>query len=344
LPKTIPSSWTIKPSINDELKAANATFDLSSIDLNPNTKSVQETAFTDLNGKGKFTLNMTTGVVTFTPSAGKTGDAIARYTIRDSNKNTSTQASITVTISTTVNTGPIKILFIGNSRTWYQPCSGTSGQFPAYNIPTMLQAMSVNETRAVQATVVTDCGRTLSEHWNTFRDVQAPIATKGWDYVVLQMGTAETDTGSQQSTLSLLKFQYKDAILNANPNAKIVLYENWSLKNAPNDQPRLTDFYQLVANDLGTKIAPVGRAWRQTGFLETQLFIDDNESKHATTLGAYTAASTFFSLIYGKQAPSTIGVPSVSSNFPQYQFSSVDASAARTKAFGAYSGMDAKYK
>lgn len=327
------TSTTIRPADNDIFDSSTSRV-LSSIDLDAN-KDGQQLTYNDSTGKGTFSLNTSTGVVTFKPNAGKTGTALAIYTIKDSNGNVSNPANITVTISTFVPTGPINVLFIGNSRTVYEPCN--SG-FAAYDIPNMVQSMAVGETRKLAVTTVTNCGQTLTGHFaNTVppTDARVQIGTKGWEYVVLQAATNETDNTAQSSIRSLLQ-QYKTAILTTNPSAKIVLYENWSLLDAPLDQQRLTNFYQSAADDINAKIAPVGRAWRQGSFTELQLFNADGDAKHATTLGAYVAASTFYSLFYGKQAPSATGVPG-GIGFPE-------GSTARTNAFNAYSSMNIKYK
>jgi hypothetical protein len=336
------TSATIKPADND--KKGDGDLLVSSIDLDTG-KDGQQISVNDSTGKGTFKLTSSTGIVTFTPVAGKTGKAETSYTIKDTNGNISSPATITVTIGETPPpTGPIKVLFIGNSRTYYEPC--TSG-FAAYNIPNMVQGMAVGETRKLEVKTVTDCGQTLAGHFsNTVppTDARVQIGTKGWEYVVLQAATNETDNGTQASTRSLLQ-QYKTAILATNPNAKIVLYENWSLLCTPtitsfcgpSDQQRLTKFYQDAADDLGAKISPVGRAWRLVGFTEAQLFNADGEGKHATTLGAYTAASTFYSLFYGKQAPNATGVPS--------GIGITEASTARSNAFSAYSSPSmSKYR
>jgi Surface adhesin CshA repetitive domain len=331
------TSKMIEPAAND--KKGDAELDPSSIDLNTTVDGQQKT-YKDTAGLGTFTLNAS-GVVTFTPSTGgKPGKALARYRIKDFNGNVSGSASISVTISSTVLTGNIKVLFIGNSRTFYEPCSTLNGPHSAYNIPSMVENMSVNENRKLEVYVVTVCGRTLAEHFGTTNApgvARAPIAQKGWEYVVLQAATDETASATQAATISVLQ-QYRSAIVAANPNAKIVLSENWSLKDSQADQSRLTTFYQTAADNLNTaKIAPIGRGWRQPGFLETQLFINDTENKHATTLGAYIAASTYFSLFYSKQAPTTTGVPS--------SLSSVDASTARANAYNAYSSPSmSKYR
>jgi Surface adhesin CshA repetitive domain len=337
-PKAIPDTidvslaTTVKPSGND-VKGSADLLD-STIDLDVNTIN-QQTFWDDVNKLGRFSLDTKTGTVTFKAATGKTGNgAVANYTIKDSNGNVSNTATIKVAVAP-VTTGPIKVLFIGNSRTWYEPCSSLNGPFSAYNIPNMLQNMAGSKIELTKA--VTDCGQSLSGHFsNTVPPTEAriQIATKGWDYVVLQASTPETDSASQPSTISLLQ-QYKTAILATNPNAKIVLSENWSLQGYPADQSRLTTFYQQAADSLGAKIAPIGRAWRVASFTEDQMFINDTELKHATTLGAYIAASTYYSLFFGKQADGT-GVPS--------GISSGDALTARTNAHNTYSNLNTKYK
>ncbi|MGE9313013.1 DUF6923 family protein [Niabella sp. CJ426] len=55
-----------------------------------------------ITGKGTFTLNPATGVVTFTPVAGFTGEAIIEYTIKDNQGNISNHATIKVTVDATL--------------------------------------------------------------------------------------------------------------------------------------------------------------------------------------------------------------------------------------------------
>jgi hypothetical protein len=315
---------TIKPADNDV--KGDAELVISSIDLNPNT-STQDFSFPDTNGRGTFQLNKSTGVVTFSPASGKTGDASARYTIKDSNGLVSSAATIKVTIGTVV-TGPFKVLFIGNSRTRYESC--VSG-FATYNIPQMLQDISANETRKVERTAVTECGKTLQQHWddgNVAGRARAFLALGGWDYVILQAHTNEVAAGSAilQNTVQL----FKTEILRTNPNAKIILEENWR-KLGFTSQADITPVFETVASNLGTKLAPVGRAWVRSGLSDAQLFNADGESIHATPLGAYAAASTFYWMIYKKDVPSTFGVPSA--------LTSLESAAARDGAKKAYNEM-----
>jgi hypothetical protein len=337
-PKAVPDSQTINPNTATSttiLPADNDIFDssasrvLSSIDLDAN-KNGQQLTYNDVTGKGTFSLNTSSGAVTFKPNAGKTGTALATYTIRDSNGNTSNPAKIEVTISTFVPTGPIKVLFIGNSRTRYVSCNSVYAQ---YDIPEMLQNISnaSTEPRKVEPTVVTDCGKYLKQHYddgNFAGRARGFLALGGWEYVVLQANTNEVDA-TLRSTVQL----FQSEIQRTNPNAKIILYENWR-KLGITQQTDLTPVFEGVASSLAIKLAPVGRAWVRSGLADNQLFNGDGELIHATPLGAYAAASTFYWMIYKKDVPA-VGVPS--------GLFGLDA-AARTGARNAYTDMNSNFK
>jgi hypothetical protein len=320
---------TIKPADNDV--KGDAELVPSSIDLDV-TKGGQQSIFV-IADKGTFQLNKSTGIVTFTPIAGKTGDAIARYNITDTNGNVSSNANIKVTIRGIPPAGPIKVLFIGNSRTVYESC--TSSVFPTYNIPKMLQSIAANETRKIEATPATGCGKTLQEHWNEGKvagRARGFIDVGGWEYIVLQAHTNDVAAGSASLKNTIQLFQTE--IREKNPNATIILYENWR-KLGVTQQTDITLVFESVASGLGTKLAPVGRAWVRSGLADAQLFNNDLEYIHATPLGAYAAASTFYWMIYKKDVPTSTGVPSGLSGFD---------GAARTGAKNAYTDMGINFK
>lgn len=74
----------------------------SSVDLDPSSAGTQTTRAT---AEGTFSVNAT-GVVTFTPAASFTGDAVATYTVQDNAGATSNAATITVTVAN-VNAAPV---------------------------------------------------------------------------------------------------------------------------------------------------------------------------------------------------------------------------------------------
>jgi len=78
--------------------------------------------------------------------------------------------------SNSTNSDPLKILFIGNSYTYYN------------SSPELLKAL-VNEkfpNKPLEIQLISQGGMTLKRHWEEGRSVEA-IKSNDWDYVVLQV-------------------------------------------------------------------------------------------------------------------------------------------------------------
>jgi hypothetical protein len=319
---------TIKPADNDIKGSAELVF--SSIDLNPNT-SVQDDKVSDSTGKGTFQLTKSTGVVTFTPIAGKTGEAKTSYNIKDTNGNVSSAASIKVTIGT-VPTGPIKVLFIGNSRT----DSSCDGALYRYQIPKILESLAVGESRKIETTTVAECSQTLTGHYNEGLGTGTARGTilngTKWNFVVLQeFSNVPVAAGTAAGFDAIVK-KFNDDIKSV--GARTLLYENWVISNDPNyTQENLNSAYQIVADKYSNMgIVPVGTAWKAFGGSAAGLYFDD---KHASSLGAYLSATMFYAHIYQK---TTIN------GLPALDQSSFNANKAQQIAGTTYTNLINKYK
>jgi Surface adhesin CshA repetitive domain len=324
-------SQSIKPAINDVKGSADLVD--STIDLDVNMPN-QQTIWDDVNKLGRFTLDPKTGFVTFKPASGKSGNgAVASYRIKDSSGHESNIAKINVTV-TPVATGPIRVLFIGNSRTLYNGCS-TPTPGPSYDIPSILQSIAASDTNRPLNPVVTFayCGASLQQHWNNGTvpgTARGEIARRVYDYVVLQANTNETDTISNlQSIVGQFNAEIKAA------GSKTILYMNWS-KTTIAAQPALTSRFKSVATNLSIKLAPAGEAWKLSGLSDSQLYNTDGDQVHALPAGAYATAATFYWMFYNKAPSNTLGVPP--------GVSIAEATAARYGAQGAYNVLDSSYK
>jgi uncharacterized repeat protein (TIGR01451 family) len=91
------SPVTLPAPANDTAGGNGATLDPSTIDLDPSTPA-QETTRT-VPGQGTWTLNLTTGAVTFQAAVGFTGSAAITYTIEDNYGTGSNVAALTVTVT-----------------------------------------------------------------------------------------------------------------------------------------------------------------------------------------------------------------------------------------------------
>ena len=339
LTSTNPSTVTnIRPADND-IKGSSELV-LSTIDLDAG-KDGQQITVTDSTGKGTFKLTASTGIVTFTPIAGKTGEAKTSYTIKDTNGNVSSTASIKVTIGTVAITGPIRVLFIGNSRTSYYGCSSPTPGL-SYDVPSILKSIAVSETRKLEILTLAQCGLSLDQYWYQGTVPGTPralIAQRTWDYVVLQANTAETDTVSELQT-QVSRFNSEIIAV----GAKTILYENW-WKRSVSTQATITPIYESVATNLAIKLSPAGEAWKRSGLTEDQLFNNDGDFVHATPLGAYAAASSFYWLFYGKTPSTTAGVPATSTTAGVItNVSPAEAALARNGAQSAYNALASGFR
>jgi hypothetical protein len=315
--------------------------DASSIDLDP-SKTGQDLAFTDRNGKGVFNLEKGSGTVTFTPSSGLSSESEARaeYTISTLDGQVLKPATITVVIAAPVSTnpgtsnpgtsspvitpvppstkGPIKVLFIGNSRTRY------------FDIPNQVNQLASNETRKLETRMVAFDGWTLENHWNSPNSaaLQA-IREGGWNYVVLQELSSRPVFENAQFVASVKNFNAEIKKI----GARTVLYENWWRKDFTYTQAQLSSAYKTVANDTGAAISPVGTAWMESSSANPSSTLFDADGNHATALGAYLAACEFYAFFYEKN-PKGLANLGVSGN----------TAAVQNTAWQTFTKLDTKYR
>jgi hypothetical protein len=268
----------LKPAENQTTK-----LDGSSIDLNP-SRGGQQLSFKD--PKGTFSLERGSGTVTFTPQPGQTGEAQAKYTIKTAKGRVLKPATITIEITAVpAPGGPIKVLFIGNSRTRY------------FNIPQQVQQLASNESRKLEVRMVAFDGWTLEGHWNSPNSaaLQA-IREGGWDDVVLQELSSRPVLENAKFVASVKNFNAEIKKI----GARTVLYENWWRKDLTYPQVQLSAAYKSLADDIGAAISPVGSAWLESSSTNPSSVLFNPDGNHATALGAYLTACEFYAFFYEK--------------------------------------------
>ena len=88
---------TVSYDVTSNDKAEGSSLDKTTVDLDPRTATIDRTLVVP--GKGTFTVDATTGVVTFEPLSTFAGVVTIPYTIRDILNTLSNQANITVTVT-----------------------------------------------------------------------------------------------------------------------------------------------------------------------------------------------------------------------------------------------------
>jgi hypothetical protein len=190
---------------------------------------------------------------------------------------------------------PTRVLFIGNSYTYYN------------NLPRVLEAMAASASPPVRLETrgVLLGGARLKTHWDQGK-AQAAIREGGWDSVVLQ----------EQSTLGILLLDGKHHINDPErllfpyarrfheevkkQGAKTVLALTWSRRHAPEAQVRLNQAFLTLGRELGAAVTPMGLAWQvvRTQHPDIALYVDDGS--HPAPAGTYLAACTLYATLFGR--------------------------------------------
>ena len=189
-------------------------------------------------------------------------------------------------IQTSTTTGPLHVLFIGNSYTYVN------------NLPSMLSALaaSPNSPRRIQTKMIAEPAATLQLLWEKGTAEEA-IRERQWDYVVLQEQSVLPILEPERMSNYVRKF---DNIIKRS-GSKTLLFLTWARRGMPEMQHGLNIAYLNLARELGAKIAPVGPAWQfaLTAAPATQLFMEDGS--HPTPTGSYLAACVFFQVMIENQ-------------------------------------------
>jgi len=184
---------------------------------------------------------------------------------------------------------PHKVLFIGNSYTYYN------------DLPAMVAGLAAAGGKSLDVHHVTAGGVTLE--WHTQNEAALDALRDGvWDFVVLQEHSIRPvqDTSKMFQAVGILQS------LIAPTGAQTVLYMTWARKHFPEMQAGLARVYNVLAEEIGARVAPVGLAWEDALLADPSLPLYTDDKSHPTPLGSYLAACVFYATFFGE---SPVGLP-----------------------------------
>ncbi len=199
---------------------------------------------------------------------------------------------VTLSFAQSNSSDTTKILFIGNSYTYYN------------SSPELLRAMVKEKfpNQAIKVQLVSQGGMTLQRHWQDGKALKI-IKSDDWDYVVLQEQSKlsmvlviDSDTyfgETDQFFIYSRKFDTK--IKNA--GAKTVFLMTWSTKDRPEEQDILTYAYTAIAKELNAIIAPVGLVWEQLRSSD-QFNLYDYDGSHPSPYGSFLSMTTLYATLF----------------------------------------------
>jgi len=204
--------------------------------------------------------------------------------------------------SNSTNSDPLKILFIGNSYTYYN------------SSPELLKAL-VNEkfpNKPLEIQLISQGGMTLKRHWEEGRSVEA-IKSNDWDYVVLQeqsklgMGLIIDNDFYFGQTDHFYEYARKFDTEIKKAGALTAFFMTWSVKQHPEEQKILTHAYSTIAKELNAKLIPVGLVWDKIRS-QTDFDLYDLDGTHPSAYGSYLVAISMFSTLLEESSLGLSGV------------------------------------
>jgi hypothetical protein len=178
---------------------------------------------------------------------------------------------------------PTRVLFIGNSYTFYNG-----------GVDAVLQALAAAKGKNFECSSSVSGGKTLQWHWEE-GDARAAIARGGWDYVVLQDYSTRplTDEPAMLKYAKLFNAEIKNA------GAQTVLFMTWARFHQPENQRVITRAYDAIARELNALVARVGPAWERMLEQRPGLKLHMEDRSHPTPAGTYLAACVFYATLTG---------------------------------------------
>ena len=185
----------------------------------------------------------------------------------------------------------LKILFIGNSYTYYN------------STPEVVKALLQERfpKQEVETQLISGGGMTLADHWKNESTLES-IQSGAWDYVVLQeqsklgMGLViDNKTYFGPTDLFFEHARKFDAAIKE-AGAETVFLMTWSVRDQPEEQAILSHAYSTIAKELDAMVAPVGLVWDEVRTNPSiSLYADDGG--HPSPAGSYLSAITLYATL-----------------------------------------------
>lgn len=170
----------------------------------------------------------------------------------------------------------IKILFVGNSLTYYN------------DAPEMVRRFFEAAGISAECVMLAYGGKDIEFHARSAQ-LAYNILYGNYDYVVLQDKCADFDP---EVLLEHGKKIYDNFITKT--NSKPVLYAIWPLLGEKSKQPMMTKTYVELAKQIGGIVAPAGEAWYKALRLRPAPELYMSDRNHPTPAGTYLASATIF--------------------------------------------------
>jgi len=180
----------------------------------------------------------------------------------------------------------LRVLFIGNSLTYYNDLPGTVAGI----------ATAAGDT--IQVEMVAKPGYALIDHLTNSGEAESAIRRGGWAFVVLQQGPTTLPVNRDSLILWTRMF---DPIIRS-VGARPALFMVWPPAGKPSDFDAVRISFQAAADTVHGVFLPAGVAWQDAWQDDATLPLYGPDGYHPSPLGTYLAALTIYERLTGHDA------------------------------------------
>ena len=185
---------------------------------------------------------------------------------------------------------PAKVLFVGNSFTYYN-----NSLHKHYR--QLIWASAIHTPDTARSRIMTISGGHLPEHTGGFGNV---LSAEDWDVVVMQghsLGPISEDT-AEPFRAAARKFSG----IARKQGTRPVFFMTWAYTDKPEMTALLDKAYTDIGRELDAEVVPVGLAFATVTNDRPDISLRIADARHPSRAGTYLAACTFFAALY-QQSP-----------------------------------------
>jgi hypothetical protein len=176
----------------------------------------------------------------------------------------------------------MRVLFIGNSYTYFNDLSGLLARFAAAG------------GREITVDMVAEGGMTLLGHLRSGEAVRS-IRSGDWDVVVLQEQSSRPLDAPALMDTTVRALGREVALA----GARTALFLTWARRDHPDDQRALDAAYRRCAGAVDAAVVPVGPCWRRALAEDPSAALHLEDGSHPAPMGTYLAACAFYATLTG---------------------------------------------
>jgi len=184
----------------------------------------------------------------------------------------------------------LRVLFVGNSLT-------ATNDLPAY-----VAGLADASGRTLEYRTITVGGYNLEDHWH-LGEARRALATKAWDYMVMQQGPSALP----ESQVDLRTWAIRFADEARSRGTRSALLTVWPESYRQDALPDVIQSYRRAAGAAGAELLPAGGAWQKAWRCDRRVGLYGGDGFHPSPTGTYAAAL----VVYGRLFRAPLRTPAL---------------------------------